>query len=59
MKTVLILMLNLFEKETAEVGTVVFRQGMTTEREGFIQMTSIELFFIVAFNLVKHSCEMS
>jgi hypothetical protein len=42
MKTVLILMLNLFEKETAEVGIVVFRQGMTTGREGLVQMTSIE-----------------
>ena len=42
MKTVLNFDGESFVKETVEVGTVVFRQGMTTEREGLVQMTSIE-----------------
>ncbi len=42
MKTVLNFNAESFEEETAEVGTVVFSQGMTTEREGLVQMTSIE-----------------
>ncbi len=42
MKTVFNFNVEAFEKETAEVGTVVFRQGTPTEREGLVQMTSIE-----------------